>query len=76
MGLKQISVNQTVWALPDDSPDTLLADIEAALTAGSVLRLDVLDGNGSRIALFLNGKTAGTVTVDLEEGGKPSEISG
>jgi len=76
MSLKKISVDQSVWTLPDDLPATLFGDIEAALTAGSVLRLEVLDDYGRRISVFVNCKSVTTITVDLAEDNRPSEISG
>lgn len=76
MSFKKIAVDQSVWTLPDDAPETLPADIQAALTGGSVLRLDVLDDYGRRISLFVNGKNTTTVTLDLSLDDKPSEISG
>ncbi len=76
MSLKKISVGGSVWTLPDDQPATLLDDIEAALSAGTVLRLDVLDDDGRRVTVFVNGKNATTAMVDLSLDAKPSEISG
>ena len=55
---------------------SLLADIESALTDGTVLRLSVLDDSGRRVSLFLNGRTAHSVAVDLGAGPRPTEISG
>jgi hypothetical protein len=76
MSTKTIAVDQAAWALPDDHSETLLKDVESALADGTVLRLDVLDQAGGRVSLFLNGRTARTVVVDLGEGGRPTEISG
>jgi hypothetical protein len=76
MSTKRITVGQAAWTLPDDHPDSLLDDIESTLAEGGALRLAVLDDSGNRVSLFLNGRVAETVVVDLCVGPRPQEISG
>jgi hypothetical protein len=76
MSTKRIIVDQAAWTLPDGHPDSLLEDVEAALAAGTVLRVDVLDDEGRRVSLLLNGRVIRTVAVDLGAAGRPTEISG
>lgn len=76
MSTKRITVGEAAWTLPDNHPDSLLEDIESALAEGGVLRIGVLDDSGNRVSLFLNGRVAETVVVDLCIGPRPQEISG
>jgi hypothetical protein len=76
MSTKRIIVDEAAWTLPDDHPDSLLDDIASAFAAGSALRVDVLDDEGRRVSLLLNGRVVRTVVVDLGVAGRPTEISG
>jgi len=71
----RITVGQSEWTLAEGDPAALLSDIEAALDKGTVLRMNLNDATGKPVDVFINGRVAETVSVDLNAGPRPSEIS-
>ena len=59
----------------EGDPAALLSDIEAALDKGTVLRMNLNDATGKPVDVFINGRVVETVSVDLNAGPRPSEIS-
>ena len=71
----QITVGQSEWTLAEGDAPTLLSDIEAALDKGTVLRLNLTDATVKPVDVFINGRVVDAVSVDLNVGPHPSEIS-
>ena len=76
MSAKRIIVGKSAWGVSDEDAADLLKQIESALQEGTVLRLSLTDGENRPVTVFINGRTVETVAVDLDEGPRPSEISG
>lgn len=71
----RITVGQSEWTLAEGDAAALLSDIEAALDKGTVLRMNLNDATGKPVDVFINGRVVETVSVDLNAGPRPSEIS-
>jgi hypothetical protein len=78
MGDQWITIGGTEWKLPDGSETAkVLGIIEHALENGVVERLELVNsGTGGTATVYLNGRTALTVELDLGILPRPSEISG
>lgn len=76
MGQKRILVGQHAWTIPEGDAAEVLIQVESALKDGSVLRLSLLDDAERQVEVFINGRNAETVVVDLGAGPRPSEIFG
>lgn len=74
MSVKRVIVGQSAWTIADDDTDTPKA-IKAAMENGTVAELQLVNDVGHAVLVYLNGKIAETVVVDLGEDAKPSEIS-
>lgn len=75
MSRKRIIIGQSEWAVDERDLENVLAGIKSALENGSVVELPLLDGAGRPVTVYLNGKAAVTVVVDLNLDPRPSEIS-
>lgn len=76
MSRKRIIVGQSEWAIADEHVVSVVDQIKAAMTDGTVAQLELLDGAGREVTVYLNGRAAESVVVDLDRGPRPSEISG
>ncbi len=76
MTARRIIVGQTAWALPDGDVGDLPKQIEAALGNSTVLQVEVLTDDNRPVTLFVNGRAAETVVLDLGRAPRPSETSG
>ena len=75
MSEKRIAIGQSQWTFPDGDVTDALEQIKSALQDGSVTALSLIDGGNRPVTVYLNGKTAETVVVDLGGDPRPSEIS-
>ncbi len=76
MGRKRVIIGQSEWGIDDKKVTDVVAQIKAAMQNGTVAELALTDGAGRPVTVYLNGKAAQAVAVDLDTGPKPTEISG
>lgn len=76
MGRKRVIIGQSEWGIDDNDVADVTARIKAAMENGTVAELALTDGANRRVTVYLNGKVALSVIVDLDLGPKPTEISG
>ncbi|WP_117212327.1 hypothetical protein [Allorhizocola rhizosphaerae] len=76
MGRKRVIIAQTEWGIDDANVADVVAKIKSAMENGTVAELALLDGADRQVTVYLNGKVALSVVVDLDLGPKPTEISG
>lgn len=76
MSRKRVIIGQVEFSIPDDQAKEVAAQIKAAMESGGVATLQLLDGSGRPVTVYLNGGAAALVVVDLDPGPRPSEISG
>jgi hypothetical protein len=75
MGRKRVTIGQSEWGIDDADVADITAKIKAAMENGTVAELPLIDGANRRVTMYLNGRAASSVTVDLDLGPKPTEIS-
>lgn len=75
-GRKRVIIGQSEWGIANADVTDVTAKIKAAMENGKVVDLSLLDSADRRVTVYLNGKAAPVVTVDLGLGPKPTEISG
>ncbi len=75
MSRKRIVIGESEWSLNGEDAAAVLTQIESALKDGSLLRLSLTDSADRSVEVFINGRTVQSVSVDLGEGPRPSEIS-
>lgn len=75
-GRKRVIIGQSEWGIANADVNDVTAQIKAAMENGSVVELSLLDSADRQVKVYLNGKVAPVVTVDLGLGPKPTEISG
>ena len=73
---RHITVGGSSWRLPPGDVTDTLERIDGALGNGSVAKLELVHADGRTVTVYLNGRAAKTVAVDLGGGPRPSEISG
>jgi hypothetical protein len=71
---KRVIVGQSEWGLDDGDVDKVTGQIQSAMESGAVVELELLDTAGRVVTVYLNGKVAETVVIDLDRGPRPSEI--
>jgi hypothetical protein len=76
MGSKRVIIGQSEWGIDDANVSDVVAKIKAAMENGEVAELELLDSAGRRVTVYLNGKVAPSVVVDLDLGPRPTEIPG
>lgn len=76
MSRKRIIIGQNEWGVADNEVDAVATEISAAMRNGTVATLQLLNGADRPVTVYLNGKTAAAVVLDLDTDPKPSEISG
>jgi hypothetical protein len=77
MGRKRVFIGQSEWGIDEAEVDAVVEKIKETMVKGTVAELSLLDGANRRVTVYLNGKLAPSVVVDLDiEGPKPTEISG
>jgi hypothetical protein len=76
MGRKRVIIGQSEWGIDDADVTEVAAKIKAAMENGTVAELSLVDGANRRVTVYLNGKVALSVVLDLDLGPKPTEISG
>ena len=70
-----ITVGQSQWTFPDGDVAATLGQIETALQDGSLAELSLIDGDKRPVTVYLNGKAAEMVVIDLGGSPRPTEIS-
>lgn len=75
MSRKRVIIGQSEWTIDERDVETVVEQIRTALTEGTVAELVLLDSLGRPVTVYLNGRTAVTVVVDLDRDPRPSEIS-
>ncbi|WBB80608.1 hypothetical protein O7606_04245 [Micromonospora sp. WMMD882] len=75
MSRKRVIIGQSEWGVDERDVDTVVEQIKTALAEGAVAELVLLDGAGRPVTVYLNGRAAVTVVVDLDRDPRPSEIS-
>jgi hypothetical protein len=73
---RHVTIGGSAWRLPPGDAAGLLKQLESALGNGSVARLELLDAAGRAVTVYLNGRAADTVAVDLGGAQRPSGVSG
>lgn len=76
MGRKRVIIGQSEWGIDDEQVTDVVAQIKAAMENGTVAELALTDGANRPVKVYLNGKAAQAVVVDLDTDPKPTEISG
>ncbi|BCJ72032.1 hypothetical protein CS0771_15760 [Catellatospora sp. IY07-71] len=76
MSRKRVIIGQAEFGIPEKRVDEVTAQVKSAMENGETATLQLLDGAGREVTVYLNGKAAALVVVDLDPGSKPSEISG
>lgn len=76
MSRKRVIIGQAEWGIHESDAEAVTGQIKAALEEDKVVALELLDGAGRQVTVYLNGKAAQSVAVDLNKGPRPSEISG
>ncbi len=76
MGRKRVIIGQSEWGVDDADVANVTAKIKEALKNATVVELALTDSANRQVTVYLNGKVTPTVTVDLDLGAKPTEISG
>jgi hypothetical protein len=76
MGRKRVIIGQSEWGIDDENVNDVVAKIKAAMEEGTVVELALVDGANRRVTVYLNGKLALSVVVDLDLGPRPTEIPG
>lgn len=76
MGRKRVIIGQSEWGIANDTVDDVTSRIKAAMENGTVAELPLLDGANRQVTVYLNGKLAAAVVIDLDLGPRPTEISG
>jgi hypothetical protein len=72
-----IVVGGSSWKLPAGDVTETLKELDRAVTTGSVAQLQLVDdATGNTVTVYVNGRVAGTVSIDLGGGPRPSEIFG
>lgn len=75
MSRKRVIIGQSEWAIDERDVETVIGQIKSALADGTVAELVLLDSADRPVTVYLNGRTAVTVVVDLDRDPRPSEIS-
>jgi VCBS repeat-containing protein len=75
MSQMRVMVGQSTWGIDSKNTDTIVQQVKSAMENGTVVALPLLDGGNRPITVYLNGKAADAVAVDLGEDPRPSEIS-
>lgn len=75
MSRKRVIIGQSEWTIDERDVQSVVEQIKAALENGTVAELVLLDGAGRPVTVYLNGRAAVTVVVDLDRDPRPSEIS-
>ncbi|GHJ48941.1 hypothetical protein Cs7R123_62830 [Catellatospora sp. TT07R-123] len=76
MGRKRVIIGATEWGISDEDVVDVVAKIKAALQNGTVAELQLVDGANRRVTVYLNGRAAASVVLDLDLGPRPTEIPG
>jgi hypothetical protein len=72
---KKIQVDGMVFGIADDKAQDVADAVKRALTEEKVEAVEVLDAQERRVTLYINGRVAAAVMIDLDAGPKPHEIS-
>ncbi|GAA1629595.1 hypothetical protein ACFQY4_44260 [Catellatospora bangladeshensis] len=76
MSRKRVIIGQAEFGIPENQVREVAAQVKSAMENGETATLQLLDGAGREVTVYLNGKAAALVVVDLDPGPRPSEISG
>jgi hypothetical protein len=71
----RVIVGQSEWGIDNKDLDTVVELVKVAMEKGEVATLPLLDGANRPVTVYLNGKVAPTVAIDIDEAPRPSEIS-
>jgi hypothetical protein len=74
MNGKRLTIGDAEYGIEDKTVDTVVEQVKNAMQNGAVASLPLLDGKGRPVTVYLNGKVATTVVVDLDGDPRPSEI--
>jgi hypothetical protein len=74
MSGKRVTVGGTEYGIDNTAVDTVVDQVKSAMENGAVATLPLLDAAGRPVTVYLNGKVAATVVVDLDGDPRPSEI--
>jgi hypothetical protein len=72
---KKLIIDQQQWGIADEDADGIVRLVRDAMTNGTRAELSVYDPAGHAVTVFLNGATAASVVIDLNEGPRPSQMS-
>lgn len=75
MSRMTVTVGGSTWGIDSKDVDAVVEQIQAAMQNGTVAVLPLLDDDHRPVTVYLNGRVAETVAVDLDEESRPSEIS-
>jgi hypothetical protein len=71
----RVIVGTSEWGIDSKDVDSVVEQVKAAMENGEVATLSLLDSADRPVTVYLNGKVAETVVVDLDGAPRPSEIS-
>ncbi|RDI24520.1 hypothetical protein [Lentzea flaviverrucosa] len=72
---RRVTIDGMSWQFPPADAAKVIAEIEGAMTNGTVARLSLFDDDGAA-TVFFNGRLVSSVVVDNGNGPRPTEISG
>jgi hypothetical protein len=75
MGRKRVIIGQSEWGIDDADVPDVTGKIQAAMENGTVVELPLIDSANRQVTVYLNGTVTPSLTVDLDLGPKPTEIS-
>lgn len=74
MASKKIQIDGMTFGIADDKAQEVADAVKRALTDAEVEAVEVLDADDRRVTLYINGRAAGAVMIDLDTGPRPHQI--
>ncbi|GAA2634586.1 hypothetical protein GCM10010399_79030 [Dactylosporangium fulvum] len=77
MSRNRILIGQSEWAIDAQHLTSVVESVKSAMESATTAQLTLLDKENRPVTVYLNGRVAETVVVDLDldRDSRPSEIS-
>ncbi|MGA5301130.1 hypothetical protein ACPCHT_14450 [Nucisporomicrobium flavum] len=72
---KKLIIGQQEWQIADADAEDVARQVRDAMLNRTTVELPLADASGRAVTVFLNGATASSVVLDLDQGPRPSEMS-
>ena len=72
---KKLTIGSQQWGIADQDADGVVRLVRDAMENRTTAELALYDPAGHAVIVFLNGATAPSVVLDLNEGPRPSQMS-